>query len=182
MVLLVSILLLAALAFLLWRDHLGPKPRPDRWSRMARESRKEARTRKRVLEVLVDGSNVMHWQDNEPSLESLQRVVNDLTSKGYRPGVIFDATVGHRLFGRYRDDYYMSLCLGLPTEQVFVVPKGQSADRFLLEASRKRSAPIVTCDRYREWAQDFPEVDEPGRLIKGGFREGRLWVDLDRVA
>lgn len=191
MVFLVSILLFAALCFLLWRDHFRrprrterrARPRPvKRWETLAHDSRAKARPRRRRVEVLVDGSNVMHWQDNAPQLASLQLVVSELTAKGYTPGVIFDANAGYKLFGQYRDDFYMARCLGLPAEQVLVVPKGQPADRFLLELSRRRQAPIVTRDRYRDWAEAFPEVDEPGRLIQGGFREGRPWIDLDRVA
>lgn len=130
----------------------------------------------------MDGSNVMHWKDNLPQLETLRHVVQDLEIKGYRPGVIFDATAGYKLFDRYRDDHFMAQALGLPEAQVLVVPKGEVADRFLLLVARERGAPIVTNDRYRDWLGDFPEAAEPGRLIRGGFRNGRFWLDLDPVA
>ncbi len=32
--------------------------------------------------ILVDGSNVMHWQDNTPSLDPLQQVVRELSLLG----------------------------------------------------------------------------------------------------
>ena len=38
-------------------------------------------------------------------------------------------------------------------------------------------APIVTNDRYRDWAGEYPEIAEPGRLIRGGYRDGVLWLD-----
>lgn len=180
MVLVVALLLLVTFAFLIWRDHLRPRP-DDRWEEVAQDSRKAPRGRRKV-EVLVDGSNVMHWADDTPQLDSLKKVVADLTAKGYTPGVIFDANVGYKLFGRYRDDFYMARCLGLPTDQVLVVPKGEPADRILLEASRERMAPIVTRDRFRDWGADFPEVNEPGRLVRGGITDGKVWIELDRVA
>ncbi len=133
-------------------------------------------------EVLVDGSNVMHWQDNLAQLDTLRMVVDEIVLMGYRPGVIFDASAGYKLFGRYRDDWFMAQALGLDAVQVLVVPKGEPADRFLLAVSRLRSAPIVTNDRYRGWLAEFPEVAQPGRLLRGGFREGRVWLNLDDFA
>jgi len=36
----------------------------------------------------------------------------------------------------------------------------------------------VTNDRYRDWAEAHPEIKEPGHLIKGGYRDGKVWLDL----
>jgi hypothetical protein len=36
----------------------------------------------------------------------------------------------------------------------------------------------VTNDRFRDWAEDFPDVAATAALIRGGYREGRLWLDL----
>ena len=35
----------------------------------------------------------------------------------------------------------------------------------------------VTNDRFRDWADVHPEVREPGHLIRGGYRDGVLWLD-----
>jgi len=51
------------------------------------------------------------------------------------------------------------------------------ADSYLLTVARDDNAPIVTNDRYRDWADDFPEIARPGRLIRGGYRNGTLWLD-----
>ena len=59
--------------------------------------------------------------------------------------------------------------LNLPREQVFVVPKGSQADPFLLETAREQRARIVTNDRYRDWAETYPEVHEPGFLVRGDW-------------
>ncbi len=37
---------------------------------------------------------------------------------------------------------------------------------------------IITNDRYRDWALEYPEVLDPGYLIKGEYRQGRLWFDF----
>jgi len=96
---------------------------------------------------------------------------------GYAPGVIFDANAGYLLKGRYKHDDAMAGYLGLAEDWVMVVPKGTIADSYLLTVARDVGAPIVTNDRYRDWADAFPEVTEPGRLIRGGYRDGALWFE-----
>ena len=65
-----------------------------------------------------------------------------------------------------------------PADRAMVVPKGSQADPFLLEAARDQNARIVSNDRFRDWAEQFPEVAEPLRLIQGSLRNGILWLDL----
>ena len=91
--------------------------------------------------------------------------------------MVFDATVGYKIGTRYRDDAEMAAHLGLPVDRVLVVPKGTPADPVVLATARDLDAPIVTNDRYRDWAETYPEVQTPGLLIRGGYAEGRLWLD-----
>jgi Zc3h12a-like Ribonuclease NYN domain len=144
----------------LWRRLRGtaPSPTPKNW-------------------ILVDGSNVIHWQDNTPMLAPLLRVIETLTALGYDPGVVFDANAGWKLFGRYHDDHDLAHLLLLPPRQVFVVPKGTQADPYLLETAKNFGARIVTNDRYRDWAETYPKVLEKGFLIRGGMRDGRVWLN-----
>jgi hypothetical protein len=127
--------------------------------------------------VIVDGSNVMHWNRNVPSLEVLASVIRALEAKGLTPGVMFDANVGHKTLDRYQDDAEMARRLGLPDDQVLVVPKGTPADRYILQAARRLKVPVVTNDRYRDWSDEFPEVAGPGFLIRGGVRDGAVWLN-----
>lgn len=134
------------------------------------------RTDKAEVWVLVDGSNVMHWQDNTASLAPVQAVVARLAELGYVPGVVFDANAGWKLQGRYLHDNAFARLLGLETRQVLVVEKGTQADPFLLNTAREFGARIVTNDRFRDWVGDYPEVAEPGLLVSGGMQEGRVWL------
>lgn len=127
--------------------------------------------------VIIDGSNVMHWQDGKPSLDPVIGVVGLLTEQGLTPGVIFDANAGYKTHDRYQDDGDMARCLGLPEDRVLVVPKGVQADPYILKAARDLGARVVTNDRYRDWQADFPEVARPGFLIRGGMREGAVWLN-----
>jgi Zc3h12a-like Ribonuclease NYN domain len=126
--------------------------------------------------ILVDGSNVMHWQDNLPQLAPVRAVVDELRDRGYVPGVVFDANAGWKLQGRYMHDGDFARLLGLKRRQVLVVEKGTPADPFLLQTARKFGARIVTNDRYRDWAEKHPEVLKPGFLIRGGMRDGKAWL------
>jgi hypothetical protein len=127
--------------------------------------------------ILVDGSNVMHWQDRTPSLDPIKAVVAQLAAQGHVPGIVFDANAGWKLMGRYLHDGEFARLLGLESRQVLVVPKGTQADPFLLETAREFGARIVTNDRYRDWSERYPDVAKPERLIRGGMRDGQAWLE-----
>lgn len=128
--------------------------------------------------AVIDGSNVMHWRDNTPQLAVVDEVLRRLNAHGYDVGVMFDANAGYRIAGRYLHDGDFRRLLNIRGDRVMVVPKGTPADPFLLSFARGSGAAIVTNDRFRDWLADFPEFADPSRLIRGGFRDGRLWLDL----
>lgn len=136
-----------------------------------------ARPRVSGRPILVDGSNVMHWRVGQPDIETVRIVLAALKTRGFSPGVMFDANVGYKIGNHYLDDRHLAKLLRLPEAQVLVVPKGTPADRFLLEAARDLGARIVTNDRFRDWADAHPEIREPGFLIRGGFAGDKLWLD-----
>ncbi len=127
--------------------------------------------------IVVDGSNVLHWHDGAPQIETVRAVVTLLKQRGFTPGVVFDANAGYKIVGSYQHDHALGRMLGLPEDRVMVVPKGTSADPTILAAARDLNAPIVSNDRFRDWTDRHPEVNEPGRVIRGGIRDGQLWLD-----
>ena len=129
--------------------------------------------------IVIDGSNVMYWADDTPRIETVREVVLHLTDLGFAPGVVFDANAGYLLHGRYQHDAAIGKLLGLPRDRVMVVGRGQPADPTILAAARDMAAPVVTNDRFRDWADQYPEVRQPGFLIRGGYRDGRLWLSPD---
>ena len=137
-----------------------------------------SRRRSRKNYIVIDGSNAMHWKDGTPQISTLREVVDHLAGLGFTPGVIFDANVGHLVAGKYRHNRAMGKLLGLDEDRVIVVSKGSPADPTILKAARFLGARVVTNDRYRDWAAAHPEVNEPGFLIRGGYREGRLWLEV----
>lgn len=126
--------------------------------------------------VVIDGSNVMHWDGQVPRLKTLRAVIAELQGQGYQPGIVFDANAGYKLADRYLDDRDFAKLLNLPGDRVLVVAKGKPADPTILAAARDLGANIISNDRFRDWVGDFPEVTTPGCLCKGGFRNGQLWL------
>ncbi|MDP3195968.1 hypothetical protein [Tabrizicola sp.] len=124
--------------------------------------------------VLIDGSKVIYWLDNTPQLAPLLQVVHDLSRRGLKPGVVFDANVGYKLMGKFMGERDLSRLLSLPRDQILVVPKGQQADPFLLETARDLKARIVTNDRFRDWADRYPDVARSEMLVTGEMRDGRV--------
>ncbi|MCB1338508.1 MAG: hypothetical protein KDK10_13965 [Maritimibacter sp.] len=130
-----------------------------------------------AVPVVVDGSNVMYWRDGTPQFETLIEVLARIRAEGMQPGVVFDANAGHLLFGRYMGDRDFARRLKLPQNRVLVVANGTPADPTILGAARDMGARIVTNDRFRDWAEAFPEVTTPGHLIPGRFEAGKLRLD-----
>lgn len=128
--------------------------------------------------VVVDGSNVMHWQDGVPQIATVRAVVEKLVDAGYRPGVVFDANAGYKLAGKYKHDNALGKMLGLSADRVMVVPKGTPADPMILASARDLGAKVVSNDRFRDWAETHPEVATPGHVISGGFRDGQVWLNF----
>jgi rRNA-processing protein FCF1 len=131
--------------------------------------------------IVVDGSNVMHWKDNTAQLATLQEVLRALEVRGYTPGVVFDANAGYKISGSYRHDFAFGRLLGLPQDRVMVVNKGEPADPVVLAAAREHGVRVVSNDRFRDWAKDFPEVADPAHFLRGGYREGVLWLQPEAV-
>ncbi|WP_171128816.1 hypothetical protein [Ruegeria sp. HKCCA6707] len=132
--------------------------------------------------AVIDGSNVMHWKDGEPSLDTVRDVVDALKQAGLTPGVVFDANVGYKVSDRYMRDTAPALHLGLPKNRVMVAPKGVPADPYVLQVAKDYDATIVTNDRFRDWAEDYADVMNAKDPVRGGYKNGKLWLSLDRKA
>jgi len=141
---------------------------------------RRSRARVRLTWAVLDGSNIMHWQDNTPDLGPVREVLRQLDARGYRACVIFDANAGYLLFGRFAGEADFGSRLGIPRKQVMVVPKGTQADPYILSAARDLDALVVTNDRYRDWQAADPTLQLAGVLVSGGVREGRVRLEFPR--
>lgn len=170
-----GLVLLVAYMLLRWRTvRRRPKTGPPR-TLAPRRHRRASPTRPLAV---VDGSNVMHWRDNTPQVEPVVDVLNELDRHGYDAGVIFDANAGYKLTGRYVHDRQFGAMLGIETERVLVVPKGTQADPFLLTHANDTGAIVISNDRFRDRIADYPALNQPGRLVRGGWRDGKVWLEM----
>ncbi|MFT4151683.1 MAG: hypothetical protein QM656_15895 [Paracoccaceae bacterium] len=153
------------------RAEADPEPRPvaDHAPR-ARATRRPAPLRDASCTVLIDGSNVLYWRGGKPLLDSVAQVARRLEAEGLVPLVGFDANVGYLIENRYMNDRALAARLKLPVDQVSVSPKGQPADPLLIAAAVRLGARIVTNDRYRDWIEQFPQIQIPGFLVGGQIR------------
>lgn len=128
--------------------------------------------------VVVDGSNVMHWAGDGAELTSIVQVIAHLKAQGYQTAIVFDANVGYKLEDKFIGSRELARKLGLSSDAVVVVDKGQPADRLILQVARELGAKVVSNDRFREWADDFPEVMEAGRVMRGGIAQDGPYLAL----
>lgn len=127
--------------------------------------------------VVIDGSNVMFWQDETPSLSTVSAVVGEVKKAGLTPLVWFDANAGYKVGDRYMNQRDLSRAIGVPRKQVRVAPKGSPADPLLLEDAAKLGTGVVSNDRYRDWAETYPNVMQPGVLVRGRVQGGAAMLD-----
>ncbi len=122
--------------------------------------------------VLIDGSNVMNWEvdagiADAPSLRPLAQVLADLKARGVAAGVVFDATAGHRLEGRFlgHDD----LAKRLPTAaDVLVVDRGTQADWVLVDMARAQGLVIISNDHFRDAPAARHLLKQKGYVVGDG--------------
>jgi hypothetical protein len=124
--------------------------------------------------IIVDGSNVMHWQADVPSLKTLMLVLNDLTARGFAPQVYFDANVGYKLFNRPMDTRDLAQQLALAPGQITLAPSRTPADPLLIAHAIDAGVPVVSNDRFMDWREAFPQIRGKGFLVPGRVMGGRV--------
>ena len=139
--------------------------------------KRKARPAPRQTHVVVDGSNVMFWQDGVPRLATVSAVLAELRRAGLHPIVWFDANVGYRVSDRYMGPRDLSRALGLPRGQVRIAPSGSVADPLLLEEAARLGTGVITNDLYRDWVGSYPSVRVPGVLVSGRVVDGVVRLD-----
>ncbi|SEM73849.1 Zc3h12a-like Ribonuclease NYN domain-containing protein [Loktanella fryxellensis] len=130
--------------------------------------------------IVVDGSNVMHW-NGEPSALVLTRVVVALTARGERPHVYFDANVGYKLQDRFLNATAMAFLIGLPPARVTVADRDNPADPLLLDYAIRLGVRVLSNDRFRDWRQAYPQIAARGFLVRGRWQQGTVILDLPDV-
>ena len=132
--------------------------------------------------VVIDGSNVMHWFDETPSLNTVSLVATQLIEQGYRPIVWFDANVGYKVGSRYMNERALAQHLPVSARAIRVSPKGEPADPLLITEAIRLGARVVSNDRFRDWRDAFPQLADDAFLIRAKVHATGLTMEIKPVA
>lgn len=120
--------------------------------------------------VLVDASNVAHsTEGGEPKLRNIRLVEDKLREEGLEPIVVADAALRHQIDDKAA---YEKL---IDDGKVHQAPAGTDADYFILSFARELDARILTNDRFRDRAKDFPR--ERNRVIRYMIVDGEVVLE-----
>lgn len=120
--------------------------------------------------VLVDASNVAHsTEGGEAKLRNIRIVEDKLREEGLQPIVVADAALRHQIDDKAA---YEKL---IDDGKVHQAPAGTDADYFILSFARELDARILTNDRFRDRAKDFPR--ERNRVIRYMIVDGEVVLE-----
>lgn len=119
---------------------------------------------------LLDGSNILHWGNagRGVSLRPVLAIAEELKRRGETYQVYFDASARHLLKSAAGELEQYEKLLADDPDHFQQVPAGTRADDFLLLiASQDSSARIMTQDRFKDYADRYPQVVRADRLLPG---------------
>ena len=120
--------------------------------------------------VLVDASNVAHsTEGGEAKLRNIGLVEDKLREEGLEPIIVADAALRHQIDDK---SAYEKL---IDDGKVHQAPAGTDADYFILSFARELDARILTNDRFRDRARDFPR--ERNRVIRYMIVDGEVVLE-----
>ena len=120
--------------------------------------------------VVVDASNVAHaTEGGEARLGNIEVVQQKLREHGFEPLIVADAALRHKI--DRPADYERLITDGL----VHQAPAGTDADYFILSFAREMDARILSNDRFRDRAKDFPQ--ERDRIIRYMIVQGEVVLE-----
>ena len=117
--------------------------------------------------VVIDGANVAYEERSaggKPKLSNLLKVRRELEERGMEAVIIVDASL------KYDIDDQGQLETLIKSQHVRQVPAGTDADFFIIQFADQLDALIVTNDRYKDYAERYPWVNErrlPYMIVKG---------------
>jgi hypothetical protein len=117
--------------------------------------------------VVIDGANVAYEERSaggKPKLSNLLKVRGEIEERGFEAVIIVDASL------KYDIDDQEQLENLIQSQQVRQVPAGTDADYFIIQFAHELDAVIVTNDRYKDYAAQYPWIPDrrlPYMIVKG---------------
>lgn len=126
--------------------------------------------------VVFDGSNILHFGlDNGLGGTALCLIAEQLRAEGYRVVCFFDANIFYTLIengaiadvGRH-DVGTLLRYFGLHSDEIYIVPSGVQADRFILSSLKHLPVSFaVTNDQFRDYGKIYGDVMKGDQWRKG---------------
>ena len=137
--------------------------------------------------VIFDGSNVYHFGlDNGVGTQALTALVKRLRSDGFRIVSFFDANIYFTLRdnGAFQSPQQvfkieaLQRVFGLRVDEIYVVPRGNQADKFVLESLAQLPVSFaVTNDRFRDYQAEYDFLTKDNQWRKGvEMSDGQLFL------
>lgn len=117
--------------------------------------------------VIVDGSNVAFEEQSyggKPKVSNLVLVRRLLEERGFKPIIIVDASLQHKIDDPGQLDGLIDKHL------VHQAPAGTDADFWVLQMAEQEDALVVSNDRFQPYHERFPWIEErrlPFMIIEG---------------
>ena len=117
--------------------------------------------------AVIDGANVAYEERSaggKPLLSNLTKVRRELEERGFEAVILVDASL------KYDIDDQEQLETLIRSQEVRQVPAGTDADYFIIQFADQLDALIVTNDRYKDYAEQYPWVNErrlPYMIVRG---------------
>lgn len=126
--------------------------------------------------VIFDGNNLYHFGLKEGlGPRALSLIAKQLRAEAYRVVCFFDANIHYTLIehgdapsGERHSVATLQRCFGLKHEEIYVVPSGTQADRFILDSLKYLPISFtVTNDQFREYRDAYRDVMKGDQWRKG---------------
>jgi hypothetical protein len=120
--------------------------------------------------VIVDASNVAHSTEGEcAQVRNILAIRDKLIEEGLEPIIVADAALRHQVDDSAK---YEKL---VDDGEIRQAPAGTDADYFILSFARELKACIVSNDRFRDRAKQFPEARD--RVIRYMIVNGEVVLE-----
>ena len=117
--------------------------------------------------VVIDGANVAYEERSaggKPKLSNLLKVRREMEERGQEAVIIVDASL------KYDIDDQTQMAALIESQHIRQVPAGTDADYFIIQFAHELDALIVTNDRYKDYAEQYPWITErrlPYMIVMG---------------
>jgi len=123
------------------------------------------------LKVIIDASNLAHYQieeDSKPKLNNILSAVNILEKNGHEFVILADASLKHEI-----DDKKKYKIL-LEEKAIEEAPSGTDADHFILKLAEEENAKILSNDYFREFNDEFKDINS--RRLPYSFKNDEIII------